>query len=38
MYDVPKADKKPERPDKIDKSVIRKEAVEPQQKVRDVTV
>ncbi|KAL4218861.1 Axonemal dynein light chain domain-containing protein 1 [Mactra antiquata] len=33
LYDVPKTDKKPEKPDKIDKSVIRKEATEPPTKV-----
>ncbi|XP_053380213.1 axonemal dynein light chain domain-containing protein 1-like [Mercenaria mercenaria] len=33
LYDVPKAEKKAERPDKIDKSIVRKEATEPQRKV-----
>ncbi|XP_052221948.1 axonemal dynein light chain domain-containing protein 1-like isoform X3 [Dreissena polymorpha] len=33
LYDVPKPDKKPERPDNIDKSVVRKEVVERQPKI-----
>lgn len=33
MYDVPKSDKPAERPDRIDKSAVRKDAFETQKQV-----
>ena len=33
LYDVPKPDETPARPDKIDKSVVRKDGTEPTKQV-----